>query len=109
MREHHRDDSQSLAVDTFSATPISTHAPELTQPLLPELVFDDFMPGIGNGYFDYKDTTVADAYEQSPASAERHDSALPDGGTTEFDFSHFAEDFIDGDLSNANTFGLWYQ
>jgi hypothetical protein len=108
MREQHRDDSQSLVVDTFSAAPISTHAPELNQPLLPELVFDDFMPGIGDGYFDFNDTNVANAYEQGPVSAERHDSVFPDGNTTEFDFGDLAEDFIDGDLLNANMFGPWY-
>jgi hypothetical protein len=109
-RSTHRqycDESHNQFAQTFDAAQTFVQAPELDAPLLPELIFDDFMPG--DSYFHYNDSSLAGAYEHDFPSAERYDSVLPDGNDTSLDFGNLAEGFIDEQFSNAHTFGLWYQ
>jgi hypothetical protein len=109
VRQQHHCKSHSQIADTFDATPISTSTSDPDLHLLPELIFDDFMLGAGDGYFDYNDTTFASAYDQGLGSAERHDSAFPDGDNTGFDFGNLTENITNENFSNMDTFGLWYQ
>ncbi|KAI4954514.1 hypothetical protein J4E91_002227 [Alternaria rosae] len=44
-REQHHYESQTQGADAFDTAFMSIHAPEAEAPLLPELVFDDFMTG----------------------------------------------------------------
>jgi len=109
-REQHHYESQSQATDAFDIALEFTPAPELDAPLLPELVFDDFMAGLGDGRnFDYGDEILAGAYEHDFPSAERHDSAFPDEVNAEFDFGDLANGFVNQEFGNGDAFGLWYQ
>lgn len=108
-REQHHYESQTQGADAFDAAFMSIHAPEAEAPLLPELVFDDFMTGVGDGYYDFNNAILSGAYEQGLASDERHDSAFPDGDQAGFDFGSLAEGIVDQESEVADAFGLWYQ
>ncbi|KAI4714653.1 hypothetical protein J4E89_000334 [Alternaria sp. Ai002NY15] len=108
-REQHHYESEIQAADAFDTALAFTHAPELDAPLLPELVFDDFMAGVGDVNFNYSDTILAGAFEHGFASAERHDSAFPDEGITGFDIGDLADGFVNQEFGNGDAFGFWYQ
>jgi hypothetical protein len=77
--------------------------------LLPELIFDNFMLGAGDDYFDFNISDFTSAYGQDAVSARRRDSAFPGEGDPGFGFDNLAEDTTSEDFSNLDTFGLWYQ
>jgi len=108
-REQHHYESQSQGADAFDDALTFIRAPELDAPLLPELVFDDFMAGVGDVNFDYGDAILTSAYEHDFASAERHGSAFPDEGITGFDFGDLVDEFVNQEFGNGDAFGLWYQ
>ncbi|KAG9190832.1 hypothetical protein G6011_08920 [Alternaria panax] len=99
--------SRNQIADVFDTTQpfTGTRCPDLR--LLPELIFDDFMLGGDDGYLDYSDMTLTSAYEQDSVSAERHDSAFPDGVNAGFNFGNLVEGSTNEDSSSLNTFGLW--
>jgi hypothetical protein len=109
VHQQHYNESHSQAADILDTTPMPAYTSCSDFPLLPELVFDDFMPGVGDGHLDFDDTTFLSACERNLGSAECHDSAFPDGNSTVFEFDNLAESFASEDFSDTNTFGLWYQ
>ncbi|KAI4960373.1 hypothetical protein J4E86_001995 [Alternaria arbusti] len=108
-REQHHFESQSQAADAFDTALAFTHAPGLDAPLLPELVFDDFMAGVGDVDFNYSDRILTGAYEHNLASTGRHDSAFPDEENAVFDFGDLADGFVNQEFGNGDAFGFWYQ
>ncbi|KAI4628774.1 hypothetical protein J4E83_003327 [Alternaria metachromatica] len=108
-REQHHYESEIQAADAFDTALAFAHAPGLDAPLLPELVFDDFMAGVGDGNFNYSDTILADAYGHDFASTGRHDSAFPDEEDARFDFGDLVDEFVNQEFENGDAFGLWYQ
>ena len=109
VHQQHHCESHGQNTDNLAATPISMDTTGRNLCLLPELIFDNFMLGVGHDHFDSNISDFTSAYGQDAVSARRCDSAFPGEGDPEFGFDNLAEDTTSGDFSNLDTFGLWYQ
>jgi hypothetical protein len=109
VHQQHHCESHGQNTDNLAATPISMDTTGRNLCLLPELIFDNFMLGVGHDYFDSNISDFTSAYGQDVVSARRRDSAFPGEGDPGFSFDNLAEDTTSEDFSNLDTFGLWYQ